>query len=279
MRSRSNRRSFFRVSVPAGLALLAGAARAHDLWLLPPDLPLSPGETAVLRAASGMDFPQSEAAVAPERVPQVLVRRPDGTESHPRDLATEGTFLLVRFPAPAEGAYAAAIETAPRVLRLAAEGFNEYLREDGLPETLAWREKEGRLGEDAVERYSKFAKAILRVGGEGPSSEVTKPLGLPLEVVPLSDPTRLGPGSQLRFRVLYRGKPLAGAVVGHDRPGTGKGFVGSVRTDEKGEATTTIEGPGLFTLRLVHMTRPATEEFEWESFWASLTFRVEAGAR
>jgi len=31
---------------------------------------------------------------------------------------------------------------------------------------------------------------------------------------------------------------------------------------------------GLMTLRLVHMTRPETQDFEWESFWASFTFRL-----
>jgi hypothetical protein len=28
------------------------------------------------------------------------------------------------------------------------------------------------------------------------------------------------------------------------------------------------------TLRLTHMTRPKTKDFEWESFWTTLTFRV-----
>ena len=35
-------------------------------------------------------------------------------------------------------------------------------------------------------------------------------------------------------------------------------------------------GEGLMTLRLVHMTRPQAADHEWESFWASFTFRVPA---
>jgi hypothetical protein len=30
----------------------------------------------------------------------------------------------------------------------------------------------------------------------------------------------------------------------------------------------------LMTIRLTHMTRPKTAEYEWESFWTTLTFRV-----
>jgi uncharacterized GH25 family protein len=264
------RRRFSALSAAA--FLFPGSVLAHDLWLLPPSPPLRPAEPVVLRAATGMDFPQSESAVAPERIVRVLARLPDGKEISPRDLGTEGAFLAVRLPPPGEGTTVAAIETAPRVLRLSAEEFNEYLKEDGLPETLAWREKEGRLGEASVERYAKFAKAIFRVGEGGATDAATKPLGLPLEIVPLADPTRLEPGGTLRIRVLFRGEPLAGALVGSDRPGTGAGFVGTLKTDEKGEAEVELPESGPFTLRLVKMTRPALEDYEWESFWASLTF-------
>ena len=46
------------------------------------------------------------------------------------------------------------------------------------------------------------------------------------------------------------------------------------RTDAKGEALVPIARGGLMTLRLTHMTRPKAADYEWESFWATLTFRA-----
>ncbi len=78
----------------------------------------------------------------------------------------------------------------------------------------------------------------------------------------------------LRVRVLFHGKPLRDANLGWQRPGDGNTPVGYVRSDVKGEALIPIAQTGLLTIRLTHMTRPKTPDFEWESFWTTLTVRI-----
>src|SRR5205085_11603061 len=64
------------------------------------------------------------------------------------------------------------------------------------------RSKEKTLDRPGVERYSKSPKALFRAGdGAG---DPTKPLGLPLEVVPLKDPFAKTVGDALPVRVLFR---------------------------------------------------------------------------
>ncbi|MGQ9922299.1 MAG: DUF4198 domain-containing protein [Desulfobacca sp.] len=46
-----------------------------------------------------------------------------------------------------------------------------------------------------------------------PGAAVTKPLGLPLEIVPLQDPLTLPPGQELPVQVLFSGQPLANTRV------------------------------------------------------------------
>jgi hypothetical protein len=104
-------------------------------------------------------------------------------------------------------------------------------------------------------------------------------LGLPLEIVPLRDPFALRPAETLPVRVLFRGRPLAEANLGWQMPGDGEAPRGTVRTDDRGEALVPIAGPGLLSIRLTHMTRPKLPEYEWESFWTTLTFRMPAGPR
>jgi hypothetical protein len=78
----------------------------------------------------------------------------------------------------------------------------------------------------------------------------------------------------LRVRVLFHDKPLPEANLGWQRPGDGDRARGTVRTDARGEALLPIDRAGLMTLRLTHMTRPKAKDYEWESFWTTLTFRV-----
>jgi hypothetical protein len=51
-------------------------------------------------------------------------------------------------------------------------------------------------------------------------------------------------------------------------------WVTTVRTDKRGEALVPVARTGLMTIRLTHMTRPKATDYEWESFWTTLTFRV-----
>ena len=47
-----------------------------------------------------------------------------------------------------------------------------------------------------------------------------------------------------------------------------------MRTNGKGDALIPIAKAGLMAIRLTHMTRPKDKDYEWESFWTTLTFRI-----
>ncbi len=129
------------------------------------------------------------------------------------------------------------------------------------------------------ERYRRCAKTWLA----GKASErATTPLGLPLEIVPLSAP---GADPTVRARVLWNGKPLAGALVKAWRATLGTdaasrdsiGVAWSGRTDTRGEITLSMTQPGDWLLSTVHMVPcPDHSEADWESTWASLTFERAA---
>ena len=246
-------------------------ARAHDLWLVP-DPSLTPGKPAVVRANSGMDFPVSEHAPDVGAFPRRLVLLPDGTAGTLDAAGKDDKSGLLRFTPAQPGVYVVAVETKPRVIKLSADDFNAYLVSDGLPHIFELRSKERTLDKDAVERYSKSPKALVRVGA-GPG-DPCRVVGLPLEIVPLRDPFALKPGDTLGVRVLFRGKPLADANLGWDHPGDGPMPSGTVRTDGQGTALVPVARAGLMTVRLTHMTRPKTKDYEWESFWTTLTFRI-----
>lgn len=89
----------------------------------------------------------------------------------------------------------------------------------------------------------------------------SKPLGHPLELVVLNDPSKLSAGDQLNIRVIFKGQPLKDAVVSCIPRGVelAEEFDGNheARTDEQGEAALPLPEANRY---LVVVHRKAPEE-------------------
>lgn len=251
--------------------VFASAADAHDLWLIPPDK-ADGKEPVTIHARVGMDFPKSVLAPDTERYPRKFVVRGDGKTANVKSAGKKDHSALLEAEV-APGINVIAVATTPRILELEADRFNEYLVTDGMPHIFRLRVKEKTLNQPAKERYRKSPTALVRIGN-GAAGEWNKPLDLPLQIVPLQNPFECKAGDTLRVRVYFQKESLQGANLGWHRPGDGDTPGGTVRTDAKGEALIPIADAGLMTIRLTHMTRPKMPDYEWESFWTTLTFRI-----
>lgn len=256
----------------AALLIAAGPVAAHDLWLIPPEKVDHKGPVKIL-AASGMAFPESEHAPDAAKFGARRVYNPAGKKSDAMVGAAEEKYGVLSFAPTGDGVYIVAVETTPKFIELDAEKFNAYLVSDGLSHIYALRAKEKSLDQPGKERYSKSPKALVRVG-DGEAGDPCRAVGLPLEIVPVQSPFDRKVGDTLKVNVLFRGKPLAEANLGWAHPGDGESPAGTVRTNTKGEALIPIAKAGLIAIRLTHMTRPKDKDFEWESFWTTLTFRI-----
>lgn len=252
--------------------VMSSSMPAHDLWLVPGKFAVKPGETVALFANSGMDFPKSLNSVAPDRVSHSVLLGKAVKEKLTK-LSVKDTFSSTKCILKTPGTYVAAISLRAREIKLSAKEFNEYLLHDGLSAIHKLREKKGILDQDAVEYYSKYAKAIIQAG-DTPDDTPLKPLGLPIEIVPLTNPYSLKQGDNIKVTVLYLGKPLPNAELGWSFPGIGEGFAGSVKTDDKGIALVPLSKKGAYVIRLTYMEWVKKKTHQWESHWASLTFEV-----
>ncbi|MGE3164649.1 MAG: DUF4198 domain-containing protein [Planctomycetota bacterium] len=268
-------------SVFFGLLLVAGLAQAHDMWLIPPRA-ATVGSPATTVVSVGMDFPVSEHAIPLERLTLQLLR-PDGRRAEVAELIDTrkdeaAKHSIVSVVPDTDGLWVLGCSTRPNQLELDAEKFNDYLLHDGLLHVYKMRFDAGELGEKGREQYSKYTKCLIPVGNAAAGSSALQPLGLRLEIVPLADPLACRAGGALAVKVLFEGAPLPKANLCWDHSGNGEDFTGQTWTDEAGVALVPVAKSGLFTLRLVHMTRPKTADYEWESFWASLTWYVPDSA-
>jgi hypothetical protein len=199
-----------------------------------------------------------------------------------RDLAAsavEGDSVFGRMPFTDDRGALVAYESNFAFIELGAVEFNRYLTAEGLDRALVARRENGAEELPGRERYARCPKTWI-AGSEG--KRATKPVGLTLELIPLSDPSREGP---LELEVRFRGKPLAEALVriwrqplssscqptGGVRDSVGPRSQG--RTDASGRVTLPIQGGGEWLASAVHMV-PSQDPTaaDWESYWASLTF-------
>jgi hypothetical protein len=163
----------------------------------------------------------------------------------------------------------------PSFIEMPADRFEDYLRLEGLERIVAMRKARGKSAKAGLEYFSRYAKSLLtaRHGSAG----VTVPIGLPFEIVPDVDPTtRFAP---FRGRVLYEGKPLAGALVvamARSHPTARL----TTRTDDRGAFTIGLTEPDVWLIKSVHMIEAGWfSRADWLSLWASFTFDAPVDTR
>jgi len=253
------------------IVLVSVETQAHDLWLLPDTKPTVADKLIVL-ARQGMDFPKSTNALSTEKFSHRIVIGPDNQRTTAKPAGKRDASGLMEINATKPGVYICAVRTRTRIITLKAPKFNHYLVVDGMPHIYSLRSKENTLDQDGVEQYSKSPKVLVKHGDGG--GDPCQVVGLPLEIVPLTDPFTLKVGNTLPIQVLFKGKPLNNAHLGWAYPNEGNEPRGTIRTDTKGNALIPLAQSGLITIRLTHMTRPKKEDHEWESFWTTLTFKL-----
>lgn len=248
----------------------------HDLFLKLDSFFVKVNDKVAIKILNG-SFQSSEGAVNFARLQDVSVVSPSGTRTNPKeaDITRAETTAFLNLQPTEAGTYVVGLSTMPRELDLKAKDFNDYLAEDGIPGTLAERKKKKELTKDVRERYAKHVKTIFQAG-DTQSDNFKTILGYPVEIVPQNNPYSLRTGGRLTIQCLKDGKPLADQVVLTGREdGSGKLIGGAtVKTDQKGFAKITIDGPGRWYVKFINMTRLNDPKLNYESKWATLTFGI-----
>jgi uncharacterized GH25 family protein len=252
------------------LGLVSAALQAHDFWIEPSTFTPAAGQRVIFRLRVGQELKGDPLPRDPGLLQRFVAIGPGGERPVLGRAYTEPAGILL-FPSP--GLEMIVYDSGRSPLALDAAKFEEYLKLEGLEKISASRAGRGQSNAPGKEVFSRCAKSLLAVGG-GAAAGYDQVLGQRLELVPEANPYTLAGGGELPVRLLYEGKPLAGALVvalQKDRPEAKV----SARSDAKGHVRLKLDRPGFWLVKAVHMVpAPRDADADWESFWASLTFQV-----
>lgn len=261
---------------------LTASLAAHEFWVTAVQWEVAAGGKLTILANVGSVFPAADSFTTPDRVASVRLVGPGIDVAIPPPYRREADSLAADVTAPsAPGTYVGVFAIKPRTAEKSGTVFEEHLKHQGLTHVAAERAARGETAKAVRERYSRYGKTLITVGSGGDRSAATRALGLKIELVPLADPTALAAGSPLRVRLLLDGKPLPGALAGAIYAGAKAApdsWPLTATTDARGEAEFLLEHRGPWLVRAVTMQRRDNESgpdaADWETYWASLTFRL-----
>ena len=247
------------------LLLLPTRSFDHDFWIEPSSFHPPAGQTFTASLRVGEEFVGDPVPRSSPQIERFFVRQGK------RDFAVNGPenqdpagYLRLDTAGPAVIAY----RSKPVYLDLAADKFEQFLHVQGLDKISALRASRGESARPDREFFSRCSKSLVTVGKSSSDAGNYDPVGLRLELIP----ERSSSNDSASFRLLFEGKPLAGAQV----TALYRDIVLprlTARTDARGRVTLPLRQRGVWLVETVHMVAaPAGSKADWESLWASLTF-------
>lgn len=206
------------------------AASAHDMWITCPAT--APGQNLTVDIGYGHAFPATE-TVEMNLIDQPRVIGADAViKTKPA-----GDMKFASVSPLAKGSYVVVSGRVPMWYTKSPEG-TVHKPKNEVPDAIS------------CGRYVKFAKAIVNVGGA--SGDVSKPVGLDMEIVPLVNPATVKVGGDLPIQVLLNGKPMPKAEVMATFAGftkDGKAMAFYQRADKDGKVNVKLWHAGQWLVR------------------------------
>jgi uncharacterized GH25 family protein len=227
------------------LAAVVLPAHAHRPWLLP-SATLADGKEPTVIIDGAVSENYFEFDHMPLRMDSVVVTGPDGAVLALPAITSGRLRNSFDLKMPKPGTYRVAIVS--KVVTASYKAGAEVKRFRGTEEAFA-KEVPGDAPELTVNR--QFSRMETFVSATQTSTEVLKPSGTGLELVPVTHPNDMHAGEKASWRFELNGKPLANFAFSLIPGGVKyRGVLGEIRlsTDANGVANMTLPAAGMYAL-------------------------------
>jgi uncharacterized GH25 family protein len=234
------------------------SSQAHMFWLLTDRDTPKVNEAVQVEIGFGHKFPRDEEIKA-ERLGSIKCVGPDGREVALKKISP----IRYELVPSQKGVYVIAAQVVPGFVTRTPKGMKMGKKKEVPDANLCFR-------------FDMAGKTLVNVGAQKQGFDRRAPSTL--EIMPRKNLNNLKVGKTLPVRVIFQGKPLAGAEIkfthdGWSDPKTPFAILG--KTDAKGEIQVKLDKPGRWLLVASHKTPYNNPEECDENFYsASLTWRV-----
>jgi len=241
------------------LTWIATSAQAHMLWLNASDYTPEAGETVWIEIGWGHKYPRDQ-VMTEGRLERVYAIDAKGQE-----LPVEKIFpSFYKFTPPTKGAYQIVGKLKSGFLSITTDGHK-------------LGNKKNVSNVVSCFQYLMNAKALIEVGGN--KKGFSRQTAEPLEILPLKDPGSLAVGDTLPVKIVFEGKPLAGAksqctYTGYEADKE-KHWAVEKESDSKGIVQVQLNSKGQWLFKTSHTTPyPDKSEADEYSYRTSLTIGI-----
>jgi uncharacterized GH25 family protein len=254
-------------------ALFGGAAAAHEFFVMPHEAKgYKAGDTVQLDVLSTHYFTVGEELEEPSAVNEVYILR-NGQKSAllPLEKNADKVWYQAAYTLPDD---APAVAVGRRV-----GGFYCLFTDGSYAEGTKAEAAAAQPGKTLAKArfFEKFSKNYLNP--DPYDAGFSAPLGHTLEILPLDNPAKIKLGSKPRFRVLFKGQPLARADVSatydyYDYK-TADAYAQTGKTDAKGDVSFKIDHRGLWLIRASDTRKSAHPDTDEDNNAAIVVFTVK----
>lgn len=261
-----------RTLLTVSLFALTTLAVAQEFWLKPDRYDYATGEKLVVSFQTGGDFIGQPRDLKGDQISVLEVHR-IGETLDLSDSVKPGENENLSYILKAEGTHLLSFKSEVILRETAAEQFNQMLKEYEL-DALSQRQKSNAISLPGKEYYSVMAKLVFQVGGKSDET-YKKLLGWPVEIIPDRHPCSLKVGDQLRFKILFDGKPVFGVRAKLWNRFDNRTTIQNIYTGKDGAFEARISSPGPWMVTVMKMIPSKQSGADWQTHLGSFIFGIE----
>jgi uncharacterized GH25 family protein len=263
--------SFKKIFLAISLLSVITSLSAHEFWLSPSKYIYKRTEKLNIRFFVGENFEGQNWNGNKERI-QSLKLYYGGVNDELSEYITDQPGDSIELTMVDEGTNLISFNSRNSYIEMEASEFNKYLQEDGLSDAIDYRKENNETDSMGREFFQRCSKTLIQVGTKKDNTHLIT-TGLPIDIIPLTNPYLLKPKDSLKVKVLFRDDPLSNTLVKIWHRINGKTIKTDLTTNEYGEIIFPVSTNGKWMVSLVKMVRLESDPAaQWQSYWGSLTW-------
>jgi uncharacterized GH25 family protein len=254
------------------LTLIVVRVSGHEFWIQPDKFIYKYAEPVNIRFLVGENFTGENWAGDKDKIKSLRLYFGDVADKNCIDNVGGNKGDSLQIAMLDEGTVMVTLNTTNSFIDLEAAKFNDYLREDGLTESLKYRERNGDTAKNGRENYQRSVKTIFQVGSRF-TNVFKRRTDIPLDIVPAEHPYTVSKDGDFKVKLFFRGERLKKTKVKVWHKLDDKISQEEYTTDDEGEVKFFLSPEGEWMVSCVKMIRLEDDpKAEWQSYWGSMTW-------